>query len=85
MFLFISQQTIDAADDAFWDQLWSEHLTSVQDVFTLVPASEVRMLREEAPNNLATLCYKAVEKIVRAVDNSCRTQHDQQTGKSPNE
>lgn len=38
------------------------------------------MVREESPQNLATLCYKAVEKLVRAVDNSCRTQHDQQTG-----
>lgn len=73
-------QPIDSSDDSFWDQLWSEHTASVQDVFTLLPASEIRMVREESPQNLATLCYKAVEKLVRAVDNSCRTQHDQQTG-----
>ncbi|XP_026285011.1 protein HID1 isoform X2 [Frankliniella occidentalis] len=72
-------QPIDSSDDSFWDQLWSEHTASVQDVFTLLPASEIRMVREESPQNLATLCYKAVEKLVRAVDNSCRTQHDQQT------
>lgn len=48
-------------------------------MFTLVPAREIRALREEAPSNLATLCYKAVEKLVKAVDNSCRTQHEQQT------
>jgi hypothetical protein len=52
----------------------------VQDVFTLVPSPEIRALREEAPSNLATLCYKAVEKLVKAVDNSCRTHHEQQTG-----
>lgn len=55
-------------------------MTNVQDVFTLVPAAEIRSLREEAPANLATLCYKAVEKLVRAVDNSCRTHHEQLTG-----
>ncbi|XP_014282156.1 protein HID1 isoform X1 [Halyomorpha halys] len=70
-------QPIDAADNSFWDQFWSENVTNVQDVFTLVPATEIRALREEAPSNLATLCYKAVEKMVRAVDSSCRTQQEQ--------
>ena len=70
---------IDASDDAFWDQFWSENVCNVQDVFTLIPASEIRVLREEAPSNLATLCYKAVEKLVKAVDSSCRTQNEQQT------
>lgn len=54
-------------------------MTNVQDIFTLIPAPEIRILREEAPSNLATLCYKAVEKLVKAVDNSCRTQREQQT------
>ncbi|KAF6197890.1 hypothetical protein GE061_007632 [Apolygus lucorum] len=72
-------QPIDSGDDAFWDQFWNENVQSVQDVFTLVPAAEIRALREEAPANLATLCYKAVEKMVRAVDNSCRTQQEQMT------
>lgn len=72
-------QPIDAGDDTFWDQFWSTDVTNVQDVFTLVPAPEIRALREEAPSNLATLCYKAVEKLVKAVDNSCRTQQEQQT------
>nr|XP_022916431.1 protein HID1 [Onthophagus taurus] len=70
---------IDATDDAFWEQFWSENVNNVQDIFTLVPAPEIRALREEAPSNLATLCYKAVEKLVKAVDNSCRTHHEQQT------
>lgn len=71
---------MDANDENFWEQFWSENVSSVQDIFTLVPAREIRALREEAPSNLATLCYKAVEKLVKAVDNSCRTQHEQQTG-----
>lgn len=72
-------QVIDASDDIFWDQFWSENVTNVQDIFTLIPAPEIRVLREEAPSNLATLCYKAVEKLVKAVDNSCRTQREHQT------
>ncbi|XP_022120866.2 protein HID1 [Pieris rapae] len=72
-------QPIDAADDNFWDQFWSETVTNVQDVFALVPGAEIRALREESPNNLATLVYKAVEKMVKIVDNSCRTQREQQT------
>lgn len=75
------QQPIDAGDENFWDQFWAENILNIQDVFTLIPASEIRSLREEAPANLATLCNKAVEKLVKAVDSSCRTQHEQQTGK----
>lgn len=80
-FLGYILQPIDAADDSFWEQFWNESVSSVQDIFTLVPAHEIRSLRETAPSNLATFCYKAVEKLVKAVDNSCRTQHEQQTGK----
>ena len=47
-----------------------------QDVFTLVPSAEIRALREESPSNLATLCYKAVEKLAAAAEASCRTQKD---------
>ncbi|KAJ8923040.1 hypothetical protein NQ315_001588 [Exocentrus adspersus] len=72
-------EPIDASDDSFWEQFWSENVSNVQDIFTLVPATEIRQLREDAPSNLATLCYKAVEKLVKAVDSSCRTQHEQQT------
>ncbi|XP_071533729.1 protein HID1 isoform X2 [Panulirus ornatus] len=71
-------QPIDASDDSFWEQFWGEHVTSVQDVFALIPAAEIRSLREEAPSNLATLCYKAVEKLVRAADTGCSTQQEQQ-------
>nr|XP_032517264.1 protein HID1 [Danaus plexippus plexippus] len=72
-------QPIDAADEGFWDQFWSESVTNVQDIFALVPGAEIRALREESPNNLATLVYKAVEKLVKIVDSSCRTQREQQT------
>ncbi|VDO95659.1 unnamed protein product [Soboliphyme baturini] len=63
--------------EAFWQQFWSpENVTSVQDVFSLIPSSEIRLLRENSPNNLATLCCKAVRCLVNAHDhafiNCCR-------------
>lgn len=55
-FLFL--QPVEASDDAFWDQFWADSSTTVQDIFALVPAAEIRAVREESPSNLATLCYK---------------------------
>lgn len=72
-------QPIEANDEAFWEQFWSESVTCVQDVFTLIPAAEIRALREESPSNLATLCYKAVEKLVAAAESGCPSQKEQQT------
>ena len=66
-------ETWPGTDDQFWDQFWSDSVTTVQDIFTLLPSAEIRALREESPSNLATLCYKAVEKMVSAADSSCRT------------
>jgi hypothetical protein len=40
-------QPIDARDDSSWDQFWSEDVTNVQDLFTLMPSSEIRGLREK--------------------------------------
>lgn len=58
-----------------------DHSTSVQDVFALIPADEIRQARDNNSVNVATLCYKATEKLVKAVDNSCRTESEQQAGK----
>ena len=71
---------VDAGDDAFWSQFWSESVTCVQDVFALIPAAEIRALREESPSNLATLCYKAVEKLVQASEAGCHSQKEEQMG-----
>ena len=70
-------EPVEADDEPFWEQFWSDSVSTVQDVFALVPSAEIRALREESPSNLATLCYKAVEKIVQAADASCRSQKDQ--------
>ena len=49
---------VEAGDVAVWDQLCQESLSSIQDVFLLLPAEEIRKLREDSPANLSTLCYK---------------------------
>lgn len=66
------------ASDPFWEQFWTGHQTSLEDVFALITPQEIRNIRNDNPANLATLCYKAVEKLATAVDNSCRTQNEQQ-------
>uniref|UniRef100_A0AAY4ARC6 Uncharacterized protein n=1 Tax=Denticeps clupeoides TaxID=299321 RepID=A0AAY4ARC6_9TELE len=71
-------QPVEATDDLFWDQFWSDSATTVQDVFALVPAAEIRALREESPSNLATLCYKAVEKLVQGAETGCPTEKEKQ-------
>ncbi|XP_015266231.1 PREDICTED: protein HID1 [Gekko japonicus] len=71
-------QPVEATDDAFWDQFWVDTATSVQDVFALVPAAEIRAVREESPSNLATLCYKAVEKLVQGAESGCHSEKEKQ-------
>lgn len=71
-------QPVEACDDAFWDQFWCDTYTSVQDVFALVPAAEIRAVREESPSNLATLCYKAVEKLVQGASSGVPSEREKQ-------
>jgi len=71
-------QPVDVNDDAFWDQFWAENVATIQDVFSLVPAAEIRALREENPSNLATLCFKAVGKLEHAAHNGAQTQKEQE-------
>lgn len=60
--MLIVFQAVETTDDTFWDQFWCESSANISDVFTLIPASEIRSLRDENPSNLATLCYKVGEK-----------------------
>uniref|UniRef100_A0A3Q2YC67 HID1 domain containing n=1 Tax=Hippocampus comes TaxID=109280 RepID=A0A3Q2YC67_HIPCM len=71
-----STQAVEASDEVFWDQFWAQPSMSVQDIFALVPPAEIRALREESPSNLATLCYKAVEKLGRAADRGCPSERE---------
>uniref|UniRef100_A0A8C4R5V2 HID1 domain containing b n=1 Tax=Eptatretus burgeri TaxID=7764 RepID=A0A8C4R5V2_EPTBU len=71
-------QPVEAADDGFWDQFWADASTPVQDVFALVPAAEIRAVREESPSNLATLCFKAVEKLATGATTGCPGNRERQ-------
>ena len=73
-------QPADPSDARFWDQFWSESVASVEDVFAQTPAADIRALREEMPANMATVCFKAVEKLLKASETGCSTQQEQQTG-----
>ena len=41
---------------------------------------DVRKIRDCGPTNLATLCYKCVDRIFQAVENNCVTYDEQQIG-----
>ncbi|XP_043086995.1 protein HID1b isoform X2 [Puntigrus tetrazona] len=71
-------QPVEASEDVFWDQFWTDVNLTSQDIFTLVPAAEIRAVREESPSNLATLCYKAVERLVLNADSGCVCERDRQ-------
>ncbi|XP_032431033.1 protein HID1b isoform X1 [Xiphophorus hellerii] len=71
-------QPVEATDNMFWDQFWAECSIAIQDVFALVPAAEIRAVREESPSNLATLCYKAVERLVQCADSGCPSEKERQ-------
>lgn len=75
--LTTKKTAVEATDDTFWDQFWSESSATISDVFTLIPASEIRALRDENPSNLATLCYKCVEKLHNATLTGCSNPSEQ--------
>ncbi|XP_065181494.1 protein HID1-like [Sycon ciliatum] len=70
--------TVASSEESFWDQIFqTSGLTGPQDAFTLITSQEIRTLRDEAPSNLATLCYKAVEHLVRSAAGGCpRNKHN---------
>jgi hypothetical protein len=78
--LTASNETVDLNDKLFWSQFWSEQITSIQDIYTLIPGSEIRALREKAPKNLANLIIKTIERLDECVDNLCITQKEQHEG-----
>ncbi|CAF4784016.1 unnamed protein product [Rotaria magnacalcarata] len=70
-------QQIESNDESFWDQFWSDKISNVQDIFALVPAAEIRSLRDESPSSLAILCNKLVDRLQQAAEHSCQTERDQ--------
>ncbi|XP_055341905.1 protein HID1-like [Paramacrobiotus metropolitanus] len=76
---------IEPDNDAFWRQFWSAEQMNFQltaaDVFSLVTAEDIRSLREDVPQNLATLAFKAIDHLRVATEGAapCTTPAQQQT------
>ncbi|KFD57595.1 hypothetical protein M514_01698 [Trichuris suis] len=69
----------ESSDDSFWQQFWQPmSIKNVQDIFSLIPSDEIRQLRENAPHNLATLCYKAIEHLAKACQCGLHSVNEQQ-------
>ena len=58
-----SGNTMTASEAATLDQLCQEHVSSVQEIFSLLPAKDIRNLKDSAPENLSKLCFKVLIKI----------------------
>ena len=50
--------TMTASEAATLDQLCQEHVSSVQEIFALLPSKDIRNLKDAAPENLSKLCFK---------------------------
>ena len=51
-------QELSLAEEAVWDQLCQDHVSSVTDVFNLLQPNDLRKLKDSAPQNLCKLCVK---------------------------
>lgn len=73
-------KSIDANDEHFWSQFWTGNISNITDIYTLIPSCEIRALREEAPSNLASLCFRLVEKIAECAESTFITEKHQNSG-----
>uniref|UniRef100_A0A5S6QMK6 Protein HID1 n=1 Tax=Trichuris muris TaxID=70415 RepID=A0A5S6QMK6_TRIMR len=77
--LATKKPSTETLDDAFWEQFWQPmSIKNVQDIFSLIPSEEIRQLRENAPHNLATLCYKSIERLAKACQCGLHSFNEQQ-------
>ncbi|POM74248.1 High-temperature-induced dauer-formation protein [Phytophthora palmivora] len=66
----LNNEVISSKNLEFWDKLWRIP-TVAEEIFTLIQPDEpddVRMLRHQQPENLATMLKQAVSQIVQIVD-----------------
>lgn len=60
-------ETVSAKQLEFWDKLWRIQ-TVAEEIFTLIQPDDVRMLRRQQPQNLATMLKQAVAQLIQIVD-----------------
>lgn len=63
----LNNEVISSKNLEFWDKLWRIP-TVAEEIFTLIQPDDVRMLRHQQPENLATMLRQAVQQIVQIVD-----------------
>ncbi|EGZ10568.1 hypothetical protein PHYSODRAFT_361636 [Phytophthora sojae] len=63
----LNNEVISSKNLEFWDKLWRIP-TVAEEIFTLIQPDDVRMMRHQQPENLATLLRQAVSQIVQIVD-----------------
>ncbi|KAL3664866.1 hypothetical protein V7S43_010044 [Phytophthora oleae] len=63
----LNNEVISSKNLEFWDKLWRIP-TVAEEIFTLIQPEDVRMLRHQQPENLATMLKQAVSQIVQIVD-----------------
>ncbi|TMW68021.1 hypothetical protein Poli38472_007693 [Pythium oligandrum] len=63
----LNNEVVSAKNLEFWDKLWRIP-TVAEEIFTLIQPDDVRMLRRQQPENLATMLRQAVSQLVQIVD-----------------
>lgn len=61
------EKDVDSSDHAFWDELWKTVLT-VEEVFQLITAEDVRKIIATHPENMRTLFTQAVAQLYQVVE-----------------
>jgi hypothetical protein len=72
----LTTKDIDPTDHDFWDNLWKTDI-SVEEIFELITANDVRKLIIERPNNLRTLFTQAVAQLFQVVETPYPVYFDQ--------
>lgn len=74
--LRLNAEDINPSDHEFWDELWKSAL-SVEDIFEIVTADDVRSLIRHRPNNIKTMFTQAVAQLYQVVETPYPVYFDQ--------
>lgn len=72
----LQSRDVDPNGHAFWDDLWKTTLT-VDEIFELAPAGEIRKIMDKQPANLRTLFTQAVAQLYQVVETPYPVYFDQ--------
>jgi hypothetical protein len=61
------EKDVNAGDHEFWDELWRTVL-SVEEMFEILPADDIRKMIHEKPENVKTVFTQAVAQLYQVVE-----------------